>query len=192
MSKSNPAAEIQQEGGFRPQANHAVKTKYTGKFFNKVPKNVYRLDTRTPNEIAGTGFAPRPGAAGNLTLWGHVSRTYPDKPGFSQTDSQWISTGQNDMLNDGIIATMTQTHTLYKINPKATGGKFGDVNRTFGPDHQFVSQNEYAHEGAIPAQAITHYMSGADARNHLINAMPGRLNLDNLPADAWTAMPHQP
>jgi hypothetical protein len=34
-------------------------------------------------------------------------------------------------------------------------------------------------------------MSGEDARNHLINAMPGRLNLDNLPADAWTAMPRQ-
>jgi len=192
LSTSNPAADIQDEGGWRPQANHAVKTKYTGKFFKKVPKNVYRMDTRPPTEIAGGGFAPRPGAAGNLTLWGHVSRTYPDKPGFSQTDSQWISTGQNDMLNDGIIANMTQTHTLYKIDPKATGGKFADVNRTFGPDHAYANQNEYAHEGAIPAQAITHYMSGEDARNHLIDAMPGRLNLDNLPANAWTQMPHQP
>jgi RHS repeat-associated protein len=192
MSKSS-GADIQQEGGFRPQAGHSVKTKYTGKFFNKVPKNVYRMDTRQPAEIANTGFAPRENAAGNLTLWGHVSRTYPDKPGFSRDDSQWISTGRNDMLNDGIIGGMTQTHNLYKIDPSRTGGKFADVNRTFGPDHAYAHQNEYAHEGAIPSQAITHYMTGADARNHLINAIspggPGRLNLDNLPDNAWTAMP---
>ena len=196
MSKSS-AEDVQEEGAFRPQANHSKQTKFTGKVFNRVPRYVYRMDTRTPTEIAATGFAPREGAAGNLTLWGHVSRTYPDKPGFSRDDSQWISTGRNDMLNDGIIATMTQTHTLYRIDSSRTGGRFADVNRTFGDDHEYANQNEYAHENAIPPEAITHYMTGEDARNHLLDAMGadgrGRLNLDNLPPGAWTEMPpHTP
>lgn len=45
MNKSSDA-DIKQEGGFRPQANYSKKTECTGKFFDKRPKTVYRVDTR--------------------------------------------------------------------------------------------------------------------------------------------------
>jgi RHS repeat-associated protein len=178
----------EEETGYQPSPNHTVPTHYS----DNPPANVYRMDTRPPAEIAANGFAPRPGAAGGLTLWGHVSRTYPDRPGYSRDDSQWISTGQGTMLHDGVVAGMIPSHHLYRIDTTQTGGRFADVNATFG-DHVYANQNEFAHEGAIPAGAVTGYMPPGGVMPHFGNALDNNttLDLDNVPGDAWTGMPQQ-
>ena len=172
--------------GYRPNPNHFVPPHFVA-----VPyAHVYRMDTRGPEEISRTGFAPRPGARG-VTLWGHITRTYPDRPGYSRDDSQWISTGRGDMVNDGVIASMVGTHYVYRINTNRAG-LFADVNGTFGYDHPYASQNEYAHEGAIPPSAIDGYIEPNGLLPY-INSMPmGQFNLTNdVPRNRWREMPER-
>jgi hypothetical protein len=177
--------ELQERGPLvnQPPDYHSIPPRYT----TTPPRNVYRFDSRPPAVVAANGFSPW-NASGDLTLWSHISRTSPTGGFVNRRSSQWVSTGAGNMTEDTITGNLTTTQHLYRIDPRRTLGWFADVNATFGDQHDFARQHEFAYEGTIPPEAVIGYIPPNTLANPHAGGPP--LDLDNLPDGArWTPLP---
>jgi hypothetical protein len=144
--------------------------------FKKLPANTYRFDTRTPEQIAQTGFQPWKNT-GNITIREHVENAYQQRPNQGKQtkyDSQFVSTGGYGILKkiDPTFAQGLLNTNVYKIDTAiaAQTGRFHDVNDHFdkiGVKRPYATQREWLKEGGIPPAAVVEWMPGIDFADQL-------------------------
>ena len=123
--------------------------------WNKLPKDVYRLDKRTPENLAAVGFQPLDPTA-HKTIEQHIRR------GDSTRTSQYVSTME---WVKSMPHFATKEYYLYRIDPEFDPFNYVRVQTYFvmkGEAEPYPEQKEWIHEGGIPALAITHYSQATD------------------------------
>jgi RHS repeat-associated protein len=127
------------------------------------PQHVYRWDNRKPEDVSANGLAPWD-PNGNVSLADHVER--PGKNG----KSQWVST--SDWAGTGNHIGFSKSH-FYKIDTSKLPdpSRLADVNKTLG-DHTWTEQKEWAHNGTVPADAITGWATGREGQDVVFGNPP--------------------
>lgn len=166
-----------------------------------MPNSVYRMDERTPEEIAKVGFQPW-NPAGTVSIIEHVTQVLrtkkPDRPDGTSGDigkgakkhSQYVSTAGNlEFAKDPTLLAGLLNKYFYKIDTSINPNNFNDVNRHFdemGEPNPYETQFEWSHEGGIAPACITQYFHGKDIVDMVV---AGKIVENAIP---WKNMPVQP
>jgi RHS repeat-associated protein len=126
------------------------------------PDSVYRWDDRPPHVIAQEGFAPH-NPDGSISIQEHVTGSLSDGK-RAKYESQYVSTADYSMVKDPVLLQTSAARpgaNLYRIDTSKVPGGFTDVNDYFdqrGLARPYPTQREWAHDGAIPPDAVTGYV----------------------------------
>jgi len=150
-----------------------TKRKWGRKVNDKTtPQFVYRVDNRPPGEIGQHGFQPHD-PNGTISVDEHVNNVLnrPGPPQVARPESQYVSTGDYAMFQDGVIGSISTRPgaTVYKIDTSAIHNGFTDVNAHFdnlGVNRPYPFQREYAYAGRIPPSAIVGHAPAMDVYTH--------------------------
>jgi hypothetical protein len=162
-----------------------------------LPNSVFRMDERSPAEIARNGFQPW-NAGGQITIIEHVNQVLKadraDAPtGESGKEgkgakkhSQWVSTsGDLNFAKDPTLLAGLLNKYFYKIDTTVDPETFTDVNKHFdeqGVPNPYEPQFEFIKSGGIPGNQVTFYVHGRELMNFVIAGTD---------ADTWN-IPWQP
>jgi hypothetical protein len=167
-------------------AKHAIKDLNPFKKKQQPPPGyVYRWDNRPPNQVMAEGFQPQNPAA-NLPLKDHVL-----KLGDNQGQSNWVSTSEWQGTSSHVGAG---SQNLYKIDTSHLNpNNLVNVNQKLGP-HQYAHQQEWAHNGAIPPDAVVGQADKIDAWPKILgnNEEFGRPPAVNESEIGWRPLDRRP
>jgi hypothetical protein len=152
-----------------------------------LPAVVYRMDSRLPAEIATKGFQPWK-ESGNISIIEHVLGSIKGSTKLAKFESQYVSTTANlDFAKDMTFVSKLPNNYFFKITTRAVSERFSDVSKVFDENevaNPFETQFEWIHEGGIPADTVTHFITGRVLIDNALN------NTDIVPdALDWQEMP---
>ncbi|WP_299733683.1 hemagglutinin repeat-containing protein [uncultured Endozoicomonas sp.] len=165
-----------------------------------LPGVVFRMDERSPELIAKTGFQPW-NKDGSITIIEHVtgvleqdravapSGDSESKGILAKKHSQFVSTAADlSFAKDPVLLSGLLSKTLYKIDTTKNADSFTDVGLYFDRQkvaNPFEKQREFVQKGGIDAGQVTHYTTGAE----LVDFVTGSASADRI---KWYPLPKAP
>ncbi|MBR8839105.1 MAG: DUF4157 domain-containing protein [Stigonema ocellatum SAG 48.90 = DSM 106950] len=165
----------------------------------QLPDNVYRIDSRTPEEISQTGFQPH-NDNGNISIEEHVTgvldQALVNGNTLAKYESQYVSTAAYKGLKDAVLAQVSGGKYLYKIDTAAinlANASFTDVNDYFDRRRKprpYPEQREWIKQGGIPGAAVRQYMNAQTFYTQEVDVVDGQIVLpDENSISRWQNMP---
>lgn len=165
----------------------------------QLPDNVYRIDSRTPEQISQTGFQPH-NDNGNISIEEHVTGVLDQALANGNTlakyESQYVSTAAYKGLKDAVLAQVSGGKYLYKIDTAAinlANASFTDVNDYFDRRRKprpYPEQREWIKQGGIPGAAVRQYMNAQTFYTQEVDVVDGQIVLpDENSISRWQNMP---